>query len=62
MKIRNKKREKPKITFIYKSLNPFHSSNNAYNLDNSRSRPEAGEENEWLIEYESIYRSYQLDR
>lgn len=54
-----KKRTKRKIIFDYKSSNPF-------GIINESNRKEGNKilfsENEWLIEYESIYRSYQLDR
>lgn len=59
MKLNKKKIIKRKISFDYKSLNPFYQSEEKIRIGE---RKHLVNENEWLIEYESIYRSYQLDR
>lgn len=55
------------ILFDYRSLNPFgESKNDEQNRLNSllhkTETDKTYDENEWRIEYEIIYRSYQFDR
>lgn len=59
-------RRKP-IIFDYRSLNPFGESKNdehdrLNSLLHKTETDKTYDENEWRIEYEMIYRSYQLDR
>jgi len=60
---RNKNRSKRQIVFDYHSLNPFADlkNDNKSNL-NGKTNIKMNDENEWRIEYEMIYRSYQLER
>lgn len=61
---RNKNRSKRQIVFDYHSLNPFADlkKNDEKNNLSGKTNFKMNDENEWRIEYELIYRSYQLDR
>lgn len=60
---RKKLARKKTIIFDYHSLNPFAESNSAGEINlNGKKENRIIDENEWRIEYEMIYRSYQLDR
>ncbi len=54
---------KKQIKFDYQSLNPFAESfDNKKNSLNRIKDDKTVDENEWRIEYELIYRSYQLEK
>lgn len=63
MHIRKKRILKKPIVFNYRSLNPFASliKDECNNLNKVKVEL-LNEENEWRLEYELIYRSYQLEQ
>jgi hypothetical protein len=62
---RKKRIHKKPIIFHYRSMNPFAEiKDDGYEALKTRLIHDAkiNDENEWRIEYEMIYRSYQLER
>lgn len=60
---RKKRILKKSIVYDYRSLNPFASLTKDESNNLSKKKVELiNEENEWRLEYELIYRSYQLER